>query len=467
MNATVLAHSQTIQVQNVNSGNTFLPYTGLDITAGQMAEVLSLDGIQTWNTPLGRTLVAENPRLANDYYRGAGGGPITHSGSVSGVVATSTTQATTYFATTFLHTLAPTTLVSATFGHPQLSVTANFGVVEPKYNATTETGLSNLIHYLTPGVQPFSLVSSSDAAAIWGGQADFAIETPTSTTYVAPTESTMQAAVSDMAPQADGTLVPDPRGGPVNGTQAYPLTYVEYAIAPTQPLMTATCAPRTQSQQDLAAWLSYITGAGQTSLPAGMAPLTSALQAQAQAAIAKVGEATPACAGATVSATRTTSTTSSGSGSGSAGTAGGSATGSQSTVQGASSTPGSTASGSGTAASGQSGGSGGSGSSGRFSSSHESSSGSTSGGTGGGTASSTPGGREKSAPSALNPGSALVGFTAAEGTNWLLPAVGMLLLFLLLPGLVLLAAGRSPRQSLAKVGRWLRWGGRRPPVGPS
>jgi hypothetical protein len=361
--------------------------------------------------------------------------------------------------------------VSSTFGHPKLSVTGNFGLVEPKYNVTTETGLSNLIHYLTPGVQPFSLVSSSDAAAIWGGQADFAIKTPTSATYVAPTKSTMQAAVSDMAPQADGTLVPDPRGGPVNGSQPYPLTYVEYAIVPTQPLMTATCAPRSQSQQDLTAWLNYITGVGQTNgqtnLPAGMAPLTSALQAQAQAAIAKVGQAAPACGVTTVSTTRTTSATSSGSGSGSAGTAGGSGTGSTPTAQGANSGSGSTASSSGTGTNGQSSGSGSSASSGRFSSSNGSSGSTTNSGAGGGTTSSTPGATKPKGSSALNPGSALAGFTAAEGTNWLLPAGGMLLLFLLLPGLVLLAAGRSPPQALAKVGRWLRWGNRQPPVGPS
>ena len=57
----------------------------------------------------------------------------------------------------------------------------------------------------------------------------------------------------------------------------------------------------------------------------------------------------------------------------------------------------------------------------------------------------------------------LANFKVAEGPSWLVPAVGVLLLFLLLPGLVLLASGRSPRQAVAALGRLLHL--KRPPGG--
>ncbi len=100
-----------------------------------------------------------------------------------------------------------------------------------------------------------------------------------------------------MKPDAHGLLVPDPsaiaKAVPAAGaTAAYPLTYVIYALVPTQPLYdTNTCALRTTSQLLLANWLRYVTGTGQTNLPAGMAPLPSALAAQAKADIAQVGAA--------------------------------------------------------------------------------------------------------------------------------------------------------------------------------
>ena len=43
----------------------------------------------------------------------------------------------------------------------------------------------------------------------------------------------MQAAVPEMIPQPDGTLLPNPDATTTDGVTAYPLTYVEYAIAPT------------------------------------------------------------------------------------------------------------------------------------------------------------------------------------------------------------------------------------------
>jgi hypothetical protein len=105
-----------------------------------------------------------------------------------------------------------------------------------------------------------------------------------------------------MTKQADGTLLPNPasRANP----DAYPLSFVEYALAPAAPLVStagaerlaapgraaASTTPRTASQALLTSWLTYATGAGQSALPPGFAPLTADLQAQASKAISAIGE---------------------------------------------------------------------------------------------------------------------------------------------------------------------------------
>jgi hypothetical protein len=121
-----------------------------------------------------------------------------------------------------------------------------------------------------------------------------------------------------MTAQPDGTLLPDPHGGPVGGVEPYPLTYVEYAIAPAQPLLNSDCSANTAAQKALNEWLTFLVGNGQEDLPTGMAPLPSSLTAQAQASIAKVGTAASACA--PTSAAPGSNTTSSASGSGASNT---------------------------------------------------------------------------------------------------------------------------------------------------
>ena len=108
-----------------------------------------------------------------------------------------------------------------------------------------------------------------------------------------------------MTKQADGTLLPNPASKA--NPDAYPLSFVEYALAPTDPLVStvgaehlagpgravaATTTPRTASQALLTSWLIYATGAGQSNLPPGFAPLTADLQAQAAKAIAAIGKGT-------------------------------------------------------------------------------------------------------------------------------------------------------------------------------
>jgi len=122
--------------------------------------------------------------------------------------------------------------------------------------------------------------------------------------YVLPTAASLAAAVPTMTKQADGTLVPNPASKA--NPDAYPLSFVEYALAPAAPLVStagaerlaapgraaASTTPRTASQALLTSWLTYATGAGQSSLPPGFAPLTADLQAQAAKAIAAIGKGT-------------------------------------------------------------------------------------------------------------------------------------------------------------------------------
>ena len=70
----------------------------------------------------------------------------------------------------------------------------------------------------------------------------------------------------------------------------YPLTYVVYALVPAQPLTDATGVCRTDSQELLAKWLTYVVRDGQGNLPTGMVPLTPELQAEAETALQEVGQ---------------------------------------------------------------------------------------------------------------------------------------------------------------------------------
>ena len=63
-----------------------------------------------------------------------------------------------------------------------------------------------------------------------------------------------------MTVEPDGRRTPDP-GATAPG--AYPLTMIEYAMAPAEPLVDEACAPRPESQQVLSSWLAFLTGPGQ------------------------------------------------------------------------------------------------------------------------------------------------------------------------------------------------------------
>ena len=121
--------------------------------------------------------------------------------------------------------------------------------------------------------------------------------------FVGPTAESMAAAVPTMKKTDDGRLMPDFSSVPnIDGVQPYPLTYVEYAVAPTQKLVDSKCVERAKSQGLMSTWLNYVAGDGQSKLPAGYLPLTDDLKTTAATAIAKVGSEAPTCAAASTTA---------------------------------------------------------------------------------------------------------------------------------------------------------------------
>jgi hypothetical protein len=139
--------------------------------------------------------------------------------------------------------------------------------------------------FLLGGVYVVSDLTTATAESL----TPVAIQTTPSGPFVSPTAASMDAAVAEMTADAGGMLQPDPAPSDPN---AYPMTYVVYALVPSQPLVDANCNPRTASQTQLTTWLNYLTGPGQQALPPGLVPITPALAAQATTAIAQVG-ATP------------------------------------------------------------------------------------------------------------------------------------------------------------------------------
>jgi hypothetical protein len=423
IDAVVLGHVQTYN--EPSGGLRKLGVLGdfpqpLRITDAQMAQLLGGGPSPTatkWKSTLGQALLAENPELGNAGFYYGSTRSITQgvTNQNLGIVATSLVDGSTYFTTSFLHTLTPHALTSYR-GGAALGDSADFGRATPPFNVDSATTTSLIGKALTPNNgQPFALIDADSAASMWGGLADFTIQAPSSIgsgnpVYVAPTQASMDAATTEMIPQADGTLLPNSDGTPINGVEPYPLTFVEYAIAPSQPLLEPTCAPRTSSQQDLKQWLDYVTGAGQSELPAGMEPLTPALEDQAQAAIAQVGTAkvTGSCAkGASKSSTA----------------AGGTSGSPQGTTAAAPGSSGAT----GVLAAGSLGSKG-------F--------GSTASGPGGKAASSGSTNGKKNPKGRVVPAS-LAGFNRPDEPGWLLPTLGVLVLVLLLPGLAFLMSGRT------------------------
>jgi hypothetical protein len=447
LNAIVLGHSpndaKSTPFQGFGTELTDFPQ--LRITLAQFAQLVSNggsvdvagNGAQTadsgiWTSQLGQGILALDPSLANAYQDSCSNCVIVGTGPGTGVAATSGTDATTYLTTRLLNALVPNQLVSAPnvqagLTAQPLSTASNFGMPPPAYDVQTYTGRGILAHYMTPlsGSAWWAVTDAATAAATWGGLDDFALQSadslsaaPSNATYVAPTTSAMQAAAANMTTQPDGTLLPDPHGGAVNGVEPYPLTYVEYAFAPSQPLENADCTANAAGQTALSQWLNFLVGAGQNDQPSGMEALPSSLLAQAQADIAKVGTAAAAAC----------SPVSSNSGSG-----GGSSSGSSTASPGGAGSAGSASA-----------------NAGAFDSSFPLG-GASGEGAGSSTASTVQGGGAAASPAkgATTPNPlSLAAFETVSPASWALPLLAVLVLTLLLPGLVLLASGRSLTEAL-------------------
>ncbi len=90
-----------------------------------------------------------------------------------------------------------------------------------------------------------------------------------------------------MAVADDGTVTPV---ASPDAAGAYPLAYVEHAVAPTEPLVTADCAPRPDSQALLTGWLEHLVGDGQEDFD-GLVPLPPTLVEVAEESIDRIGTA--------------------------------------------------------------------------------------------------------------------------------------------------------------------------------
>ncbi len=124
--------------------------------------------------------------------------------------------------------------------------------------------------------------------------------------FVAPSPSSVQAAMTDAVENADGVFTLD--YGDASNAGAYPMPMVSYAVVPTDPLPAAQAKTLTDFLTNLVAFSSGKDGP----LPGGYVPLTSSLVTQAQQDIARDIVAQPSTPSSTSSST--SPATSSGSG---------------------------------------------------------------------------------------------------------------------------------------------------------
>jgi sortase A len=287
-----------------------VPYTGVELKASEIAAMLG--GGNPWltrdNLPYAKDILARNPQLKGLLLFSGGGNP--------NPIAPSSTESVNWLVTHYLETLSPADFIAPrTAPVQQRHAAAALATANPDYQNELNLllgrpALAKVLDLASNSINtdgPVWVVTDLASAQALG-MPPASIENAAGQ-FVAPTADSITAAVSTMKPDSNGMLVSDPSVtiASSSGTQAaaattvpYPLTFVEYAMAPAEPLVdTATCTARTGSQALLAAWLNYLLGDGQKTLPDGYAPLPSSLVEQAKAQIAKVGTATVTgtCAG--------------------------------------------------------------------------------------------------------------------------------------------------------------------------
>jgi hypothetical protein len=303
LNAVVVAASGGQQVpaftpKGAPAVTASAPFGHLALTAGQAASIFGGGYVSARQT---KAIDRENPELQAGAqivpYTAPGGSNFVYPQAVAGV------SATTVFASTYLTDVAGQSWTSGPYARSgqranvRRGVISSFalpGVKEPAFNSLgLYSHRTDLERAALPfaGLGPLPLWVLTDRAT--ATQLGFAVASlgPSPATTVDPTKATMDAAVATMRAEPDGTLGPDPaRAGKTAG---YPLTFVEYALVPTEPLVDASCHPRTESEQLMIKWLRFVTGPGQSKMAPGLEPLTAALRARAASALAQVGRAKP------------------------------------------------------------------------------------------------------------------------------------------------------------------------------
>ncbi len=108
--------------------------------------------------------------------------------------------------------------------------------------------------------------------------------------YVLPTPETLAAAVPAMVQAADGTRALDP----TEPSGGYPLTFVEYAVTPSEQIVDETCAPVEATAAAVRDWVGYLAGDGQDdATAAGLVALPEALRTDAAASLDRIAAAEP------------------------------------------------------------------------------------------------------------------------------------------------------------------------------
>ena len=291
LNATVLAVGNGYQDPNGDKA----PYSDVKLTLDEVAALIA-GGPGQINAIL-PAIYARNPQLQS-------AGMFSPSSSIS-LGAAPDAESTTWYWTGLLDSLranlwkVPNT---GTFGPDagrDRGTETSFALANPSFQ-----GVLNLYTGTSILDKAIKSQGSGDFGGIWAltdlatarslGMTVVQIQNA-SGAFVEPTQASMLAALSSMTPAADGRLVPNFAAAAVQGVEPYPMTFVEYAIAPLKPLVDKRCNPRPTSQQLLSNWLTYVTHTGQQQLPAGMLPVTPAMVQAAETQIARLGSVANTC----------------------------------------------------------------------------------------------------------------------------------------------------------------------------
>jgi hypothetical protein len=195
------------------------------------------------------------------------------------------------FGSTFFHALAPGQWkASPTQDGVPRGVTGDFSTADPPFETgradrySNAPGLAKAVFGigLREVTRQFGVlwVMTDYATARRLGLTPVSIQFQPGGDFVTPTPQTIAAGAASLTRQPDRTLAPDPAK---LAPGAYPLTMVEYALAPSEALPKERCAEAPL----LASWLHYVAGDGQKVLAdgdTGLVPLTPALAAEAKTA---------------------------------------------------------------------------------------------------------------------------------------------------------------------------------------